>query len=40
MNILNDRNYKKYAIKNLKIFSNQTIDTWARKLTIKKLYNE
>ena len=40
MNILNDRNYRKYAIKKPKnIFQIKQIDTWARKLTINKLYN-
>ena len=41
MNILNDRNYRKYAIKKPKnIFQIKQIDTWARKLTINKLDNE
>ena len=40
MNILNDRNYRKYAIKNPKnIFQIKQIDTWARKLTINKIDN-
>ena len=40
MNILNDRNYRKYAIKKPKnIFQIKQIDTWARKLTISKLNN-
>ena len=40
MNILNDRNYRKYAIKKPKnIFQIKQIDTWARKLTINKIDN-
>ena len=40
MNILNDRNYIKYAIKKPKnIFQIKQIDTWARKLTINKLHD-
>ena len=40
MNILNDRNYRKYAIKKPKnIFQIKQIDTWARKLTISKIDN-
>ena len=37
MTILNDRNYKKYAIRKPKnIKQILTIDNWARKLTLKK----
>ena len=38
MTIMNDRNYKKYAIKSLKILNQiYLIDSWARKTTIKKI---
>ena len=41
MNILNDRNYRKYAIKNPKnIYQIKKIDSWARNLTMKKLNHE
>ncbi len=41
MNILNDRNYRKYAIKKPKNISQiKNIDTWARTLTMRKLINE
>ena len=41
MNILNDRNYRKYAIKNPKnIYQIKKIDSWARDLTMKKLKYE
>ena len=38
MTILNDRNYKKYAIRNPKnITQINVIDSWARERTMKKL---
>jgi 1-deoxy-D-xylulose-5-phosphate reductoisomerase len=38
MNILNDRNYKKYAIRNPKNINQiNAIDNWARDITMKKL---
>ena len=38
MAILNDRNYKKYAIRNPKNISQiNIIDKWAKKTTMKKL---
>ena len=41
MNILNDRNYRKYAIKKPKnIYQIKKVDTWARNLTMKKLNHE
>ena len=41
MNNLNDRNYKKYAIKKPKNINQiKNIDAWAKKLTIQKIINE
>ena len=41
MNNLNDRNYKKYAIKKPKNINQiKNIDVWAKKLTIQKITNE
>ncbi len=41
MNNLNDRNYKKYAIKKPKNINQiKNIDAWAKKLTIQKITNE
>ena len=38
MKILNDRNYKKYAIRKPKnIKEIEQIDLWARELTMKKI---
>ena len=38
LNVLNDRNYRKYAIKVPKNISQiYQIDTWARNLTLKKI---
>jgi hypothetical protein len=38
MIILNDRNYKKYAIKNPKnLIQINKIDYWARTITLEKL---
>ena len=38
MSILNDRNYKKYAIRNPKnIIQINKIDAWAKKKTLEKI---
>ena len=41
MTILNNRNYKKYAIRNPKnIDQIKEIDEWARSLTLEKINNK
>ena len=41
MTILNNRNYKKYAIRNPKNINQiKEIDEWARRLTLEKINNK